>query len=629
MAGAGKTSMAFLDGNPPAREKVASDPYFARKLDWVKGQNKRMSDEGRLLPEAVGYERALERFASMPASERANRTEEFDNIYGAWEQHAVVNPPRGDWGDGQSGGASMKQARQDFDDEQFYDREIAGKETPARATIRTPELNIDPRDPSKLTQDWSDASGASDAWWPDANDLKPETVGIDPKAKRQDWMDSTGNSSRKPTRAREAAPTAGGRSTPLFGSPEEARAWAKSLAPLMGGKSEQSASATANEVKSDKWQDEELLSALAMMDANTFNSNLGRAGTTIGAALAGSKPNYSFYDNLDEQAGRPVKNLQAMRESERQHTKDVSAEAEARRTENMRKLGTQETMIAQNVLASVDPGSAEMAKTMTGEQIVKFWPVLKERVDNAQAIALAEMRETGDTKRAHISAAAQKDIAKMKQDNQGGFAEAMKMFAENKAEELAMRKGERVMDRWEPKDPSILIGQTDKTNFAKMDHRTMNVLDFLGAVEKEFNDGGGRLIPGREKEALESYRTAVLMEQQKLIENGVLSGDDLKVLNELFKDPNSLRSIVFDDAFRQSLDGMKARAKSNLIRKADSLGYRMRANPIGSGPQSTSADPRPEAKAKEERGYSPSENKTYIRVNGKVVRTEEGNTIGR
>jgi hypothetical protein len=385
----------------------------------------------------------------------------------------------------------------------------------------------------------------------------------------------------------------------------------------------------------EDWTDEDLLAAYALMERNQFRNAMGRAGNQVSAALAGVKNDDSFYDEQDQHADAPVKKVQALRESARARRKDLREEAKDAATEEDNDLNSASTRAAQAVLLEVEPGMKGLAERMTAADIKRYFPMLKDSIKARHQRTLEDIRQKGQTERNNADNAAAARASGAKNEAQNRYAAAMEKFANIKEREFEFKEGQVRSDRWEPKDPTIVPRPTDLSNFAKLDHRTMSILDFLDVIDAAFKDGGGRIMPGYEKELMESFRTAVMQDQQKVLENGVLSAADMEVLEQLFKSPNSLKSLVFDDTFKASMAGMKSRAKNNLIRRADALGLRLREKPIGSGAQNTQADPRPGAAPSaapapgEQKAYSPSTNKTYILVNGKAVREEEGDTRGR
>ena len=475
---------------------------------------------------------------------------------------------------------------------------------------------------------------------------------------RHDWMDAGGDSSRVPgpdwvdlKRSEDSIPVVPEDATTGVAPPVAPPARASSGKGGGGAKKTEERKGP-RDIEKDwpertkreraSFNDDELLAAYALMERNQFRNAMGRVGNTLSSALAGTKLDNSFYDDMDRQADAPVKKVNALRESRRQQRKDEREETKLATEEDANDLNSAVTRAAQAVLLELEPGMKGLAERMTASEIQRYFPWMKDSIKARHQRNLEQLRQDSQTERTKITAEAQKAAAGTRADATSKYAEAMQKFADIKGKEFDFKQGQVTNDRWEPKDPSVVPRPTDLSTFAKVDQRTMTILDFLDVIEAAFNEGGGRIIPGKEKEIMDSYRTAVMQDQQKVLENGVLSAADMLVLEELFKSPNTLLAVAYDEPFRASLKGMRDRTKINLIRRADALGLRLRPRPIGSGAQNTQADPRPEAagtpqpspggaapESAERRAYSPSQNKTYIIVNGKTVRVEDGDTRGK
>lgn len=130
----------------------------------------------------------------------------------------------------------------------------------------------------------------------------------------------------------------------------------------------------------DDLDDNAIKAALKLRDSSQLGINLGKAATTLGAAIAGVKPQYGIYDDLSKQAEQPVTDLLARRKAksdEVEQTTKMMKLAEEKASVDPNSL---ESQIARDLVKSFKPGT-NISDNTPAATLYKVLPMLKSAVD--------------------------------------------------------------------------------------------------------------------------------------------------------------------------------------------------------------------------------------------------------
>lgn len=166
--------------------------------------------------------------------------------------------------------------------------------------------------------------------------------------------------------------------------------------------------------------DEELQQAQDDANQRRLSADIGTAGSNIGAAIAGTKADNSFYDNMRQGADQSVRDLQLKRKNAmddmalmQSGTKEMQADEDKARDEDM---SSNETMTYQTLATKMIPG--QDFSQMSAAQIKRVLPSLEKIADmDMKNKSLAEqakyrMAVLADTKDRQRMAAEERETTK-------------------------------------------------------------------------------------------------------------------------------------------------------------------------------------------------------------------------
>jgi hypothetical protein len=220
-----------------------------------------------------------------------------------------------------------------------------------------------------------------------------------------------------------------------------------------------------------------LVDAQRAENQQSLLNNLLRAGTTIGAAIAGVKPDYSGVESLEKQAGRGVAQIKQLMETDKAE----------RELDNEKKMADPNSDISKQLRSLLVKAGYPVAENVSAKQLkdmgINPYNILAQDKQQRATLKAAELKE-GKNKQSFITGA-QKTLLKPYQDYQkvNSSYKAVEKFISEKPSG--------------PKDVALLynfIRTLDKSSAVKegeiaLSRQGMSLFDGLGLKAQRITSG--------------------------------------------------------------------------------------------------------------------------------------------